>query len=90
MPIGTADPFRLIVMELTASAFFTITVHRAAPTRSRKLPKTERDDEIRKATVCFKTPLIKDASVGKHKQMDLDQTHENNVNAVQIEPSSIK
>jgi len=71
MPNGTLDPFWLIAMELTASAFFTITVHRAAPTKRRKLPKTERDDEIRKATVCFKTP-------------------ENSVNAVQIEPSSIK
>jgi hypothetical protein len=56
MPNGTFNEFWVTVMPLTSSAFFIITVHRAAPTKSRKLPKTE----TKNATVCFTTPLIKD------------------------------
>jgi hypothetical protein len=60
MPNGTFNEFWVTVMPLTSSAFFIITVHRAAPTKSRKLPKTESDDETKNATVCFTTPLIED------------------------------
>lgn len=57
MPCGTVDPLEVIVTLFIDAAFEMITVHNEAPTRSRKLPKTESDDESRKATVCFKTPL---------------------------------
>jgi len=58
--IGMADWPKVTVLSLTASVFFIITVHKAAPTRSRKLPRTARDEEIKKATVCLITPLTKD------------------------------
>jgi hypothetical protein len=91
MPIGTMAPSWDTVMELTASVFFIITVHRAAPTKSRKLPRTESVDEIRNATVCFRTPLSKDfRSAAEYMQTGSIKTDLNNVNAVQMEPSSIK
>lgn len=58
--IGMADPLKVTVLPLTASVFLIITVHRAAPTKSRKLPRIARVEEMKNATVCFITPLTKD------------------------------
>lgn len=63
MPCGTVDPLEVIVTLFIDAAFEMITVHNEAPTRSRKLPKTESDDESRKATVCFKTPVTNASAV---------------------------
>lgn len=57
MPSGTEDPCKVTCMVLTASAFLIMTVHRAAPTRSRILPRIARLDERRNVTVCLATPL---------------------------------
>ena len=73
MPNGTVDELWLTAIELAASVFFIITVHSAAPTNKRKLPRTERDDDTRKATVCFKIPLTKDFN------QDLSTSEQNGV-----------
>ena len=57
MPKGIRSPPRGMDALFSDAALLMITVHNAAPTRSRKLPRTERDDESRNATVCLKTPL---------------------------------
>jgi hypothetical protein len=91
IPNGTVDELWVTAIELAASAFLIITVHSAAPTNKRKLPRTERDDDTRIATVCFKTPLTKDFNqdLSTSEQTE-SKTDMNSASAAQIEPSNIK
>lgn len=59
IPSGTEDPFRRNSMVLTASTFLMMTVHRAAPTKSRIDPAMAIVDETRNPTVCLIKPLQK-------------------------------
>ena len=59
MPSGTEDPLRETSMILMASAFLIMTVHKAAPTKSKIDPAMAIVDEMRNPTVCLIKPLRK-------------------------------
>jgi hypothetical protein len=69
MPSGTGAEFgfALTTKSLIVSVRFTRTVQMAAPMRSRRLPRIEYAVEVKKATVCFITPLSEDKS-REHKE----------------------